>query len=227
MEARTNELTRCEWPWWEPGSGGVESMRGCSVAVPTPSWSRSSGEPGRRRNGEPPNLAPTPYLDLHQMLEEKTPDLVSLCLPNEGPFRDDDEDDRGRIPAPGRETAGLRPRRGRPSACRGTGAFSLLRHQFQPSLRRSRSPGPGRDREWRIGPARLCHLAIRRRGGHERTPSRKSHRDPMSRLRHARAPMWSDRKRYGPDGRQSHRSRQLDHGHRRQILLRRGRESRR
>jgi myo-inositol 2-dehydrogenase / D-chiro-inositol 1-dehydrogenase len=28
----------------------------------------------------------TPYLDLHQMFEDQAPDLVSLCLPNEGHF---------------------------------------------------------------------------------------------------------------------------------------------
>ncbi len=148
-----------------------------------------------------------PYLDLHQMLEEKAPDLVSLCLPNEGHFETTmktieagfpllvekplvfDLDEADRLLAEAQERSLF---------------FAInFNHRYAVPVRRARDV----DREWRIGPARLCHLAIRRRGGHERTPSRKSDRDPMSRLRHARVPMRSDRKRYGPDGRQSHRTR--------------------
>ena len=107
-----------------------------------------------------------PYLDLHQMLEEKAPDLVSLCLPNEGHFETTmktieagfpllvekplvfDLDEADRLLAEAQERSLF---------------FAInFNHRYAVPVRRARASIENGE----LGRTRLCHLAIRRRGGH-------------------------------------------------------------
>ncbi len=81
------------------------------------------------------------YLDLHKMLEEKTPDLVSLCLPNEGHFETTMKTIEAGFPLLVEKPLVFDLDEADRLLAAARGAFSLLRHQFQPSLRRSCSPG--------------------------------------------------------------------------------------
>ncbi len=68
-----------------PAVGGT-STPGSSPAGPTASWSRSPArtpESAARRAAE---FGTTPYTDLDAMVAETRPDLVTVCLPNEGHF---------------------------------------------------------------------------------------------------------------------------------------------
>ena len=84
----------------------------------------------------------------------------------------------------------------------GGGARTVLRHQLQPPLRPSRcgSP-PRRSTRGELGRPGLRDLALRGRGGHRHAPARQPDRDPVPRLRHARAPVRADRLGDGPDDR--------------------------
>ena len=118
-----------------------------------------------------------------------------------GALRADARAHRGRRGAVRGEAARVRPRRGRPAAARGGTARPLLRHQLQPPLRqagaaRARCGARRSDRR-----RRLRDLALRRRGRHERAPVRQPDRDPVSRLRHARAPVRTDREPCRPSSR--------------------------
>ena len=72
--------------------------------TPTSICVRSSGVE-REDGAQADEFATTPYVDLDQMLDDETPDLVSLCLPNEAPLRNHLDGDPGRISAPGRKAA--------------------------------------------------------------------------------------------------------------------------
>ena len=91
-------------------------------------------------------------------------------------------------PAARREATGLRPRRGRRAGRRGGGTGPVLRHQLQPPLRRAVPAGQGGHRRRRARAAGLRHLAVRRRGQPRHQQAREPDRDPVPRLRHARAP---------------------------------------
>ena len=54
-------------------------------------------------------FATRPYVDLDEMLDEQVPDLVSLCLPNEGHYDTDTARHRGRLSAARGEAPRLRP----------------------------------------------------------------------------------------------------------------------
>ena len=72
--------------WSGQESGGAASTPDCSAGAKTPNWWRWWAAPRDKTENRAAEFGTTPYLDLHQMLEEQNPDLVSLCLPNEHHF---------------------------------------------------------------------------------------------------------------------------------------------
>jgi myo-inositol 2-dehydrogenase / D-chiro-inositol 1-dehydrogenase len=67
-------------PWWGREHARVYSQRPdvdlCAVV----------GRSRERTEGRAREFRTTPYLDIEEMLERERPDLVSMCLPNEGHF---------------------------------------------------------------------------------------------------------------------------------------------
>ena len=80
---------------------------------------RSTGRNRERTEARAAEYGVRAYTDIAEMLETEKPDLVSLCLPNQGHFDADAAGHPGRLPAAGREAAGLRPGRSRHAAGRG------------------------------------------------------------------------------------------------------------
>ena len=117
------------------------------------------------------------------------PDLVSLCLPNEGHY-----DTTMRVIEAGYPLLVEKPLvfdlAEADRLLRGSrGTRALLRHQLQPPLRPTRADGPRRHRLRRARAHHVRDLALRRRGRHQHPSVRQPHRDPMPRVRHARAPL--------------------------------------
>jgi myo-inositol 2-dehydrogenase/D-chiro-inositol 1-dehydrogenase len=79
-EQRTRVAVVGTGPWWGREHARVYSQRSdvelCAVVGRTP----------ERTEARASEFGANPYLDLDEMLERERPDLVSLCLPNEGHF---------------------------------------------------------------------------------------------------------------------------------------------
>ena len=172
--------------WWGREHARVYSIREDTELVAVVG---RTPEKTARRAAE---FGTTPYTDLTTMLEAEHPDFVSLCLPNEHHFETTLEVDPGRHAAAGGEAAGLRAVAGGVPARRGGQARHVLRPQLQPPVRGAGADGRRGDPRRRARRPGLRHLALRRRAGHQRAPVRQPDRDPVPRLRHARAPLRAD-----------------------------------
>ena len=154
-----------------PAPGGAASTPGCSPAAhDADARARSSDATRtapRQRAGE---FGTRPYIDLDEMLDRERPDLVSVCLPNEGHFEPTLQVIRAGFPLLRGEAAGLRPGRGRHAARRGGAARTCssrinFNHRYARPVRlAAEAIAPGRPRA-----ADVRHLALRRRG---RAPAR-------------------------------------------------------
>ena len=70
-----------------PATGGAASTPSRSRPRRTRRWCAVVGrDPGAHRGSGPPSSASPGYVDLEEMLDRERPDLVSVCLPNEGHF---------------------------------------------------------------------------------------------------------------------------------------------
>ena len=175
----------------------------CSADARTPSWWRSSGAPGRRRRDAPPSSTPRPIVDLHQMLEEQTPDLVSLCLPNEHHFETTMQTIEAGFPLLVEKpfVFDLEESKRLLAEAEERSLFFAINfnHRYAVPVIRARAAIENE----RAGQDRVRYLEIWWRTRDERAPSCQPHRNPMSRFRHARAPLRPDRQRDGADGRQT------------------------
>ena len=139
----------------------------------------------------------TPYTDLEAMLDRERPDLVSVCLPNEGHFEptlriiragfpllvekplvfDRDEAEQLLAEAASRDLF-----------------FAInFNHRYARPVQMARAAIALR----RPGRGGVRHLEVRRRGGDQRRPPRQPDRDAVPRVRHARAPVRTDIERGG------------------------------
>ena len=164
------------WRSSAPATGGAASTPACSPTRPDTDAVRR-GRP-RRRSAPQQRAAEfgvPGYIDLDEMLERERPDLVSVCLPNEGALRADAAHHPGRRPAAGREAARVRPGRGRHAARRGGRARPVLRDQLQPPLRPAGAAGRRGDRaRRRSGDSTFATWRFGGEAGHQqriRTPT--------------------------------------------------------
>ncbi len=93
--------------WWGREHARVWSARPDSALVAI------VGRTPDKTEARAAEFGTTPYTDLEAMLDRERPDLVSVCLPNEGHFEPDSPDHPGRLPAAGGEAVGVRQGRGR------------------------------------------------------------------------------------------------------------------
>ena len=138
-----------------------------------------------QRAGE---FATTPYVDLDAMLEAERPDLVSLCLPNEGHY-----DTTMRVIEAGYPLLVEKPLvfdLGEADRLLAAAADRDLFFAINFNHRYARpvEMAARRDRLGCARPDHVRHLALRRGGRHQHQRVREPHRDPVPRLRHARAP---------------------------------------
>ena len=148
-------------------------------------------------------FATTPYVDLDAMLEAERPDLVSVCLPNEDHFDTTLRGDRSRLSRCWWRSrwcsTSARPTISWTAAAERDLFFAInFNHRYAEPVQMA--PG-GHRRRRRSGRLDVRHLALRRRGRHQHAPVRQPHRDPVPRLRHARAPVRPDPVCQRPDER--------------------------
>ena len=106
-----------------------------------------------------------PYVDLDEMLATETPDLVSLCLPNESHFDTTLHAIEAGFPLLVEKPLVFNSRR--PTAyCRSRRSPPVLRHQLQPPLCPPGADGPRGHRRTASGHL-VRHVAIRWRGRHQ------------------------------------------------------------
>ena len=72
--------------WSAPANGGAITMPASGTSALTLTWSRSWVGRRRRSRSAPSTFGVAGYVDLGSMLDAERPDLVSVCLPNEGHY---------------------------------------------------------------------------------------------------------------------------------------------
>ena len=190
----------CGWPWSAP-AGGASSTRASSPGRPDTELVAIVGaHRGARRRRGPQLYGTTAYTDIAEMLERARPDLVTVCLPNEEHFAPTLELDPGRRPAAGREAAGVRPRRGRAADAEAAARATCSSPSTSTTATPSRCSGRGAAIE--AGRAGRASSTSRGASAARPTPGQPApqpDRDPVPRLRHARAPGRPDRLGDGAD----------------------------
>ena len=208
----------------EPGADRRVSIRGnneqadCSARLPeTTGWWLSSNRSDKTEHARRPNSHESTSTST-QVLKRRAPDLVTLCCPTRNILRRRLRQSRPVSRSWSRSLSCSTSRRPNAYCWRRLSSLAVFRHQFQPPVCRPVRRARASDRERKLGLLVFATSEIRKRGRDERDPQANLIEDPMSRLRHARTPLRPDRERDDSDGRQPHRSRELDHGHRFEIL---------
>ena len=137
-EQRTRVAVVGTGPWWGREHARVYAERPdvelCAVVGRTP----------ERAAARAREFGTNPYVDLEEMLERERPDLVSLCLPNEGHFEPTLEVIRAGFPLLVEKPLVFDLDEADILLRRGGGPFAVLRHQLQPPLRHARWRWPPR-----------------------------------------------------------------------------------
>ena len=136
-EPRTRVAVVGTGPWW-----GREHARVYSRAA-----RRRPVRGGRPHDPSAPSggrgeFGASPYVDIDEMLERERPDLVSLCLPNEGHFEPTLEVIRAGFPLFVEKPLVFDLDEADVLLREAEARVAVLRHQLQPPLRHARWPWP-------------------------------------------------------------------------------------
>ncbi len=104
-----------------------------------------TGRTAERTEARAAEFGTRAYLDIADMLERERPDLVSLCLPNQGHFAATLQVIQAGVPLLVEKPLVFDLAEADTAARRGGAAQPLLRDQLQPPLRPPRPAGPRRD----------------------------------------------------------------------------------
>ena len=184
------------WRWSAPVSGGGANTPVCSRNAPTSSSARSSGGRARRRAQRALEFGTTPYVDLDEMLDDRT-SRPRLALPAQrGPFRHDvARDPRRAIRCSSRNRSCSISMR--PTSCCAEAEERGLFFAINFNHRYARPVQMAHDAitSGALGDITFATWRFGGEVGTSITPVRQPHRDAVPRFRHARAPVRPDRSR--------------------------------